>query len=191
METVSNRMIGSPCFDLAAFSNARSILKNDLGYSDWAAGELLAIYRENLQFVPRDTSGKTLHSAAADSGSASDAESNSDTKTDPQKPEPKVGDHVQWTSGGVDQFAVPRRVSWVSSEDGYLRVEGNMAGISIAETTVVDPPRRTREEGDTPKLSVLMTDGRLQITADVDREGLQRLKEILAKYEEILKLTGA
>jgi len=34
----------------------------------------------------------------------------------------------------------------------------------------------------------LLTGNRLQITADVDAAGLVKLKEVLAKYEDILKL---
>jgi hypothetical protein len=35
-----------------------------------------------------------------------------------------------------------------------------------------------------------MTGGRLQITADVDLEGIKTLKQVLAKYEEVLKLVN-
>jgi hypothetical protein len=37
-------------------------------------------------------------------------------------------------------------------------------------------------------MSVLLTGKRLQICADVDADGLAKLKEILTKYEEILKM---
>jgi hypothetical protein len=41
----------------------------------------------------------------------------------------------------------------------------------------------------TPDITVLLTPtGRLQITADVDHNGLQTLKQMRDKYEEILKL---
>jgi hypothetical protein len=39
-------------------------------------------------------------------------------------------------------------------------------------------------------LSVLLQGQRLKITATVDLEGIGKLKEILSKYEEILKLTA-
>jgi hypothetical protein len=41
------------------------------------------------------------------------------------------------------------------------------------------------QDGD---LSVLLKGNRLEITADVGLDGIERLKEILGKYEEILKL---
>ncbi len=37
-------------------------------------------------------------------------------------------------------------------------------------------------------ISVYLTNGRLQITADVDAAGLKKLKALLAKYEEILDM---
>src|SRR5262245_39416971 len=36
--------------------------------------------------------------------------------------------------------------------------------------------------------TILMTGGRLQITADVDLEGIKTLKAVLDKYEEVPKL---
>lgn len=39
-------------------------------------------------------------------------------------------------------------------------------------------------------LNVLLRGNRLEISADVDLAGLQKLKQILTKYEEILALIG-
>lgn len=41
---------------------------------------------------------------------------------------------------------------------------------------------------DSGDMSVLLSGKRLQISADVDAEGLAKLKDILTKYEEILKM---
>ena len=41
---------------------------------------------------------------------------------------------------------------------------------------------------DVNDINVLLTGKRLQITADVDAAGIKRLKQMLTKYEEILKL---
>jgi hypothetical protein len=43
-------------------------------------------------------------------------------------------------------------------------------------------------EGDGNDISVLLAANRLQITADVDAAGLEKLEKMLAKYKEILKL---
>jgi hypothetical protein len=111
----------------------------------------------------------------------------------------KIGDLVQWNSGGSDQFPIPRKVVWLSDDGAHLRVHGSMTGIPVAEITVVEPPKSpsvstqpksasSAYAGGDGELSVLLRGNRLEITADVDRAGLQRLKEILGKYEEILKL---
>ena len=53
----------------------------------------------------------------------------------------------------------------------------------------IDPS--TRDDGlsdDGPQIEVLLRGTRLQITADVDASGLQTLKEMIGKYEDILKL---
>ena len=69
------------------------------------------------------------------------------------------------------------------------------------ELTVVDPPKvplaaNLKLEGHAPTLDVarapdiniLMSGQRLEITANVDLEGVAKLKEALGKYEELLKL---
>ena len=43
-------------------------------------------------------------------------------------------------------------------------------------------------DGDSNDISVLLAANRLQITADVDAAGLEKLEKMLAKYKEILKL---
>ncbi len=43
-------------------------------------------------------------------------------------------------------------------------------------------------DGDGNDISVLLASNRLQITADVDAAGLEKLEKMLAKYKEILKL---
>ncbi len=54
---------------------------------------------------------------------------------------------------------------------------------------MADPnPRDNGPSDDGPQIDVLLRGNRLQITADVDAAGVAKLKEVLAKYKEILKL---
>jgi hypothetical protein len=118
-------------------------------------------------------------------------------------PTVEVGDYVQWTSAGVDQFKPPRRVTGI--KDDHVFVLGSLAGMPMQEITVVDAPtpKLAGDMAASPKalaatdgvaapakdISVLLTpSGRLQISADVDAKGLVTLKQMLEKYEEILKL---
>lgn len=111
-----------------------------------------------------------------------------------------MGDYVQWTSSGVDQFKQPRRVVWVSDDGGFARVHGEQMGIPMNELSVMEPPstvvetmtansahsaNNSRSRSD---FSVLQRGKRLEISADVDSDGLANLQEVLTKYEEILKL---
>ena len=116
-------------------------------------------------------------------------------------PAPEVGDYVQWTSDGVDQFKLARKVRQI--QDRHVWVDGSQTGIPTSEVTVVEPPAPipvaklttpaksgpSDEEGDGNKISVLVTpQGRLQISADLDVKGIGKLKQMLEQYEQILKL---
>jgi hypothetical protein len=52
-----------------------------------------------------------------------------------------VGDLVQWTSNGVDQFETPRRVRGIKKHEGkeWAFVEGTKTGVPVSELTVVAP----------------------------------------------------
>jgi len=169
---------------------ARSLLKNDMGYSDWAAGELLEIYKDNLQFIPKATSGIVPNVKEPNEG-------------DKAKPPPlatvKVGDYVQWTSNGQHQFPTAKRVEWVSEDGQYARVLGSQTGLPMSELSVSAGPAQNKPADPsfgaavTPlnPIEVFMgSDGRLQVSANVDADGLQKLRDLLGKYDEILKLMG-
>ena len=116
-------------------------------------------------------------------------------------PAPEVGQYVQWTSDGVDQFKPARKVTQI--QDRYVWVDGSQTGIPTSEVTVVEPPALipvatlttpaksgpSDKEGDRNEISVLVTpQGRLQISADLDVKSLGKLKQMLEQYEQILKL---
>jgi hypothetical protein len=63
----------------------------------------------------------------------------------------------------------------------------NFAAAAAGATSTVSNAH-TAGAGEPGDMSVLLTGKRLQISADVDAEGLTKLKEVLTKYEEILKL---
>jgi hypothetical protein len=118
-----------------------------------------------------------------------------------KRPAPQVGEYVQWTSDGVDQFKPARKVTQI--QDRYVWVDGSQTGIPTSEVTVVEPPALipvatlttpaksgpSDKEGGGNEISVLVTpQGRLQISADLDVKGLGKLKQMLEQYEQILKL---
>jgi hypothetical protein len=175
---------------------ARSTLKIEFGYPENAAAELLTLYKTNLAFAKladrANDSPVAMSEASAAGASEPTIHPSSATKV-------RVGDHVHWLSGGVEQFDKPRRVNWLSDDGSHARVFGSMTGIPTSELIVVDPPKpsvagqanktaSSAYAGQDGELNVLLRGNRLEITADVDRAGLARLKEILGKYEEILEL---
>jgi hypothetical protein len=133
---------------------ARSILKNDLNYSDWAAGELLGIYRENLRYISGGISPESL----------SEPESSADAE---------------------EKDGVGERVDHGVRDKLDTQDDGKLFGAATEKKSPVNALGTENE------LSVLMSGGRLKISANVDAEGLQKLKEILSKYEEILRLSGS
>lgn len=170
---------------------ARSHLKTERGLNDQGARSLLAIYKENLAFTELKAGDKVAEPPVGTGASVSN------------KVPAKVGDYVQWTSNGSDQFKHPAKVTWVAEDGSHLRVHGSMTGIPMADVTVVDAPKPPPPSGlqqakvqtavqeagaGQPDISVLLVGSRLQITADVNAEGLAKLKKVLDQYEQILKL---
>lgn len=184
LRTLWNKWGGSPPDDVVA----RSQLKIELKLNEQSARTALGIYKENLAFAKLTGGAKVVLPESA-KGEEIDT-----------TPKAKIGDFVQWTSNGVDQFKPARKVVWVADDGSHVRVHGSPTGIPMAEVTVVDepkpfvaqPPSGGAEPGRTPSgspdINVYLTGGRLQINADVDADGLERLKTVLAKYGEILKL---
>jgi hypothetical protein len=129
MRELWNDWKASPPPDTAA----RSFLKVDRRFPDKAAEEVLRVYRDNLSFVGASASD-TLppESAVSDDINDEDAREESPVKV-------RVGDSVQWTSGGVDQFKQPRRVVGFFDEN-HVQVFASNTGVPVKELTVVDPP---------------------------------------------------
>jgi hypothetical protein len=61
--------------------------------------------------------------------------------------EVKIGDSVQWTSQGTDQFAEPRKIKSISEDGKYAFVEGSDTGIPIDELSVTEiKPVKVKEK---------------------------------------------
>ncbi len=48
-----------------------------------------------------------------------------------------VGDFVQWTSQGVDQFSVPTQIAGLSEDGTYAFFEGSLTGVPVCELSAV------------------------------------------------------
>ena len=52
--------------------------------------------------------------------------------------EVKIGDKVQWTSQGADQFTEPRKIKSISEDGQYAFVEGSDTGIPVKELSITE-----------------------------------------------------
>lgn len=118
-------------------AHALSQLKFDGGFTDEGARIFLRVFDETIRFLP-----------AVDAAMQGASSSTIEREEQPPKVTPKVGDMVQWTSAGVDQFDAPKRVRGFQTHDGveWAFVEGTDTGVPMAELTVVSaaaPPPLT------------------------------------------------
>jgi hypothetical protein len=164
---------------------ARSYLKLERKLNDQSARALLGIYKDNLAYAGL-TSDDTIPMGPGEiHGNVPPVPVN-------------IGQFVQWTSNGVDQFKFPQKVVWISDDRRFLRVHGSPTGISMEEVTITNPPAPPMAGAapvDSPPssagssdINVYLTGKRIQITADIDADGIKKLKEMLGKYEDILAL---
>ncbi len=188
---------------------ARTYLKTGIGLNEQSARSALGIYKDNLSFIGSKGSAKVEQDEpkrnAEEDGSR---ETGEDTQVVPLKPplDIKVGDRVQWVSQGMEQFGVPRSVTDVfrDPERGwFVSVRAEKGAIPMEQIEVMDrgapqhraDPAAQREDaalatGAQPIEVFLTASGRLQITADVDRQGVETLIDMLEKYKPILELVG-
>lgn len=169
-----------------------SQLKFESKFTSDGAAKFLKVYDDTIRFTKGHEADKKP-----------DSEQVSEQPNDEKSTLPiKVGDYVQWTSGGVEQFKQPRKITGISGT--YAFVHGSNTGIPMSDLTTVGAPTPTPlgtspTMGGGPKpldpasddgneISVLLASNRLQITADVDDKGLEKLEQMLAKYKEILKM---
>lgn len=101
------------------------------GFTDSAAKSFLRIYDETIAFSGL---GSNDRMAAMDAA----GESDEDVSPPPPPPpaSPKVGDLVNWESGGIIQFE-SGRVRGVSLDGSYVFVDGSSSGLPIKEITVI------------------------------------------------------
>jgi hypothetical protein len=188
----------------------KAFLLIDRGLKDEAVPEFIREFAATMSFA-KVAESATIQDKAPDvliAATSATGTSKPNFPWEGQSKEPvpdiKIGDYVQWTCNGADQFKPPRKVTKIAGD--FVWVHGSNTGVPLEQITIVDAPapRTVMEAGksifaepgpkdagppdDAVQIDVLLTGKRLQITADVDAAGLAKLKDILAKYEEILKM---
>ena len=166
-------------------------------YSPSAADEVIATYRATIAYAGLADSANV--SASQEDTAEKD---NADLPDNPPLPEVKIGDYVQWESGGVIQFEA-RKVDWISDDGTHLRVFGSPTGIPMDQVEKVPAPMasptppvtaphvevKSQNHGGSSKLNAtaFVENGRLKLTADVGPNEIEALREMLEGYKTILK----
>src|ERR1700733_5780229 len=105
-------------------------------YSDSSATEVIQTYRGTLIYAGLSDSDKVLPTESDKTEPKDD-----DSSSDDESKAVAVGDYVQWTSKGIDQFKPPQKVVEILADSAHVRVFGSNTGIPMNELSVVDPPK--------------------------------------------------
>lgn len=92
----------------------------------------IAIFKDSLRYAGMQVAGIIPK-----------AETTPENEIEEQDHSPEVGDLVQWTSAGVDQFAEPRAVVGFSDDGQWVFVDGTSTGLPMDQLTVVIPKMET------------------------------------------------
>ena len=165
-------------------------------YSEDSAGDVLRVYRDTLGFA-----GLTVSDTQADEDSS---QTPAPTGTISQSTLAKVGDFVQWVSGGAVQFAEAQKVRAISDDGDWAFVEGSKTGIARSELEIVQAPKVNRVPPTLPlhedeptvydradprekdRMKVVWEGSLIHISATVDKVGLERLRKKLDAMEALL-----
>lgn len=114
---------------LGSDGSAEHFLVFEQGFKPDAAKELLNEFKETASYASLYQPGNVLDKTKKENHSDSD-------KSDTQKVQ--VGDKVQWTSQGVDQFPDGAIVLGFSDDGLWLFTDGNSGAVSINEVTIME-----------------------------------------------------
>jgi hypothetical protein len=113
--------------------------------------------------------------------------------------EVKIGDSVQWTSQGTDQFTEPRKIKSISEDGKYAFVEGSDTGIPVSELSVteVKPTEvksveqlRADEQAELdskiPNAEQYRVDGKVDRAKLTNEEDIKAFDEVYNKYDKLI-----
>lgn len=138
---------------------------NRQGFNQAAIKPAARAYLQTLDFL-EEAGASESHGA----GASADAESKASVGGEGAKrPETiyggaRVGDLIQWESGGALQFEKPLRTRWVSDDGEWVAVDGSDAGIPMSEVLVQErstptPPAATPPQAPTVAQELARTSG--------------------------------
>jgi hypothetical protein len=172
-------------------------------YTDAAARLFLKVYDETIGYAGLADSDKSGAGDPPLNGTKAEEEKQEgNDQANPPKAF-KAGDLVQREVGGQLTFPAPRKVTgaffdkahgWMVSVDGYsgafpmseIQPFAPAPAQPAAKAQPAEPHTEINLEKD--PIETFLANGRLQINANVGLAGIARLKQMLDKYEELIKL---
>ncbi|MER9351205.1 hypothetical protein [Mesorhizobium sp. M7A.F.Ca.US.010.02.1.1] len=115
---------------LASDGSLIHFLVFDLHFNRDAANELLAEFKETAQYIGLYGPDKDVDKNGA---------GNHNDGADKSPPDVKVGDKIQWTSQGSDQFPNGATVLGFSADNQWIFTDRGMSGIPVKEIKVMEP----------------------------------------------------
>lgn len=114
---------------LASDSTVLYFLVHEQRFNEEAARELLAEFKETAGYIGLFEPQETLDKSELEDKAPADTK---------QRPTVKIGDRLQWTSGGVDQFRDGARVVGFTDDGDWVFTDQGGAGISLDEVTLME-----------------------------------------------------
>jgi hypothetical protein len=103
--------------------NLKHELKVDFGFNPNVVDDFIKEYRDTISYA-RLGESDTVSPEATNGGAGKDTSAI------------KVGDYVQWEPNGVLQFADPKPITSLSSDELFAFVEGSSTGLPVGELTL-------------------------------------------------------
>lgn len=132
-----------------------------------AIDRVIQSYRETMELVARESGAYDSPKPGGGPGG--------------QEPKVAVGDYVQWDQGGTLRLPQATKVSWISDDGQWLRVEGSNTGIPMNEVAPAEPPSPRPGVGGIEKMMFDMMGGvgpaplseRMQVSMNGSRVSVQ------------------
>lgn len=117
--------------EIPSDANMRQTLIFDYKFNSNTVADFIKTYKETVRFANLEPSDQESQEAAPN-----DVEASAGLRGEAGL---KIGDYVQWESGGQLQFREPKRVRGFSPDGAYLFVDGSKTGLPVLEVTVETP----------------------------------------------------
>ncbi|WP_217578342.1 hypothetical protein [Mesorhizobium sp. GbtcB19] len=115
---------------LASDGSVVHFLVFDLEFNKDAANELLAQFKETAKYIGLYEPDRNVDK---------NGDQNHNLGVEKQPPDIKVGNRIQWTSQGVDQFPQGATVLGFSADSQWVFTDQGMSGVPVSEVKVMEP----------------------------------------------------